>query len=134
VDVRGGNIGIEIRMGVNYTEAVVQRGLSLEDYAAVTSTNAAKLLGLYPRKGAIAVGSDADITLIDPSVKKTLSMADLHLRDYSPWEGWQVEGWPTTVILRGKVMVADGQLLGSPDDGQLIPRKIDPAILRRPAF
>jgi dihydropyrimidinase len=134
VDVRGGNIGIEILMGVNYTEAVVQRGLSLEDYAAVTSTNAAKLLGLYPRKGAIAVGSDADITLIDPSVKKTLSMADLHLRDYSPWEGWQVEGWPTTVILRGKVMVADGQLLGSPDDGQLIPRKIDPAILRRPAF
>ena len=134
VDVRGGNIGIEIRMGVNYTEAVVHRGLSLEDYAAVTSTNAAKLLGLYPRKGAIAVGSDADITLIDPSVKKTLTMADLHLRDYSPWEGWQVEGWSTTVILRGKVMVADGQLLGSPDDGQLIPRKIDPGVLRRPAF
>jgi dihydropyrimidinase len=108
--------------------------MSLEDYAAVTSTNAAKLLGLYPRKGAIAIGSDADITIIDPAVKKTLSMADLHLRDYSPWEGWQVEGWPTTVILRGKVMVADGQLLGSPDDGQLIPRKIDPGVLRRPAF
>ena len=84
VDVRGGNIGIEIRMGVNYTEAVVRRGMSLEDYAAVTSTNAAKLLGLYPRKGAIAIGSDADITIIDPAVKKTLSMADLHLRDYSP--------------------------------------------------
>ena len=83
VDVRGGNIGIEIRMGVNYTEAVVRRGMSLEDYAAVTSTNAAKLLGLYPRKGAIAIGSDADITIIDPAVKKTLSMADLHLRDYS---------------------------------------------------
>ena len=112
VDVRGGNIGIEIRMGVNYTEAVVRRGMSLEDYVAVTSTNAAKLLGLYPRKGAIAIGSDADITIIDPAVKKTLSMADLHLRDYSPWEGWQVEGWPTTVILRGKVMVDNGQLAG----------------------
>src|SRR5438093_1233393 len=99
VDVRGGNIGIEIRMGVNYTEAVVRRGMALEDYAAVTSANAAKLLGLYPRKGAIAIGSDADITIIDPAVKKTLSMADLHLRDYSPWEGWEVEGWPTTVIL-----------------------------------
>ena len=71
VDVRGGNIGIEIRMGVNYTEAVVRRRMSLEDYAAVTSTNAAKLLGLYPRKGAIAVGSDADITIIDPAIKKT---------------------------------------------------------------
>ena len=134
VDVRGGNICIEIRMVVNYTEGVVRRGMSLEDYAAVTSTNAAKLLGLYPRKGAIAVGSDADLTIIDPAIKKTLRMADLHVRDYSPWEGWQVEGWPTTVILRGKVMVANGQLLGSPRDGQLIPRKIDPRVLRRPAF
>src|ERR671919_605351 len=134
MDVRGGNIGIEIRMGVNYTEAVVRRGMSLEDYVAVTSANAAKLLGLYPRKGAIAVGSDADITIIDPAIRKTLSMADLHVRDYSPWEGWQIEGWPTTVILRGQVMVANGQLLGSPTDGQLIPRKIDPRVLRRPAF
>jgi dihydropyrimidinase len=134
VDVRGGNIGIEIRMGVNYTEAVTRRRMSLEDYAAVTSTNAAKLLGLYPQKGAIAVGSDADITIIDPAVKKTLRMADLHVRDYSPWEGWQVDGWPTTVILRGKVMVANGQLLGSPSDGRLVSRKIDPRVLRRPAF
>jgi dihydropyrimidinase len=80
------------------------------------------------------VGSDADITIIDPAIKKTLRMADLHVRDYSPWEGWQVEGWPTTVILRGKVMVANGQLLGSPSDGQLVARKIDPRVLRRPAF
>jgi len=134
VDVRGGNIGIEIRMGVNYTEAVVKQGMSLERYADVTSTNAAKLLGLYPRKGAIAVGSDADIAIIDPSAKKSLSMNDLHVRDYSPWEGWEVEGWPTTVILRGKVMVDKGQLLGDGNDGQLIPRKINPAVLQRPAF
>jgi dihydropyrimidinase len=134
VDVRGGNIGIEIRMGVNYTEAVVRRGVSLEQYANMTSTNAARMLGLYPRKGAIAAGSDADITIIDPSVKKTLTMDDLHLRDYSPWEGWEVEAWPTTVMLRGKVMVDGGQLLGSPDDGQLIPRKIDQAVLNKPAF
>jgi dihydropyrimidinase len=134
VDVRGGNIGIEIRMGVNYSEAVVKRGLSLERYAEVTSSNAAKLLGLYPRKGAIAAGSDADIAIIDPSFKKALSMDDLHLRDYSPWEGWEVEGWPTTVMLRGKLMVDQGKLLGQPTDGQLIPRKIDPAVLRRPAF
>ena len=134
VDVRGGNIGIEIRMGVNYTEGVVKRGMSLEHYAAVTSTSAAKLLGLYPRKGAIAVGSDADITIIDPSIKKTLTMADLHLRDYSPWEGWEVEGWPTTVLLRGNVMVDNGRLVGEPTAGQLVPRKIDPGVLQRPAF
>ena len=134
LDVRGGNTGIEIRMGVNYTEAVVKQGMSLERYADVTSTNAAKLLGMYPRKGAISVGSDADIAIIDPSVKKALSIDDLHVRDYSPWEGWQIEGWPTTVMLRGKVMVDGGRLLGSPTDGRLIPRKIDRGYLRRPAF
>ncbi len=134
MDVRGGNIGIEIRMGINYTEAVVRRGVSLAQYANITSTNGAKMLGLYPQKGAIAAGSDADITIIDPSVKKTLTMSDLHLRDYSPWDGWEIEGWPTTVMLRGKVMVDNGQLLGQPTDGQLIPRKIDQAVLNRPAF
>tara|TARA_Y100000588_G_scaffold165946_1_gene179947 strand:- start:4431 stop:5882 length:1452 start_codon:yes stop_codon:yes gene_type:complete len=130
--VRGGNIGIEIRMGVNYTDAVVKRGMSLERYVDVTSANAAKLLGLYPRKGAIAVGSDADFAFIDPSVKKTLSMADLHVRDYSPWEGWDIQGWPTTVMLRGKIMVDNGQLLGDANDGQLILRKIDQSVLQRP--
>src|SRR5262249_13417531 len=114
VDVRGGNNGLEERRGGNYTQAGGRRPVCLRDYAAVTSTNAAKLLGLYPQKGAIAVGSDADIAIIDPAVKKSLRIADLHVRDYSPWEGWQVEGWPTTVILRGKVMVANGQLLGAP--------------------
>jgi len=133
LDIRGGNVGIEIRMGVNYTEAVVKRGMSLERFADITSTNAAKILGLYPRKGAIAVGSDADFAIIDPAVKKALAMSDLHVRDYSPWEGWEVEGWPTTVMLRGKVMVDNGQLLGGPDDGQLILRKVDPSVLQRPA-
>ena len=134
VDVRGGNIGIEIRMGVNYTEAVVKRGLSLERFVEVTSSNAAKLLGMYTRKGAIAADSDADITIIDPEFKKPLLMADLHVRDYSPWENWEVEGWPTTVMLRGKLMVNNGELLGSPSDGKLIPRKIDPAVVNKPAF
>ena len=133
-DMRGGNIGIEIRMGVNYSEAVVKRGMPLTQYANITSTNAARLLGMYPRKGVIAPGSDADFAIIDPSFRKRLTMADLHLRDYSPWEGWEVSGWPTTVILRGKVMVDNGQLLGDPNDGQLVRRRIDPAVLQRPAF
>ena len=133
-DIRGGNVGIEIRMGVNYTEAVVKRGMPLERYVDVTSANAAKLLGLYPRKGCIAVGSDADFCIIDPSVKKALAASGLHVRDYSPWEGWDVEGWPTTVILRGKVMVDGDQLLGGPDDGRLILRKVDQSVLNRPAF
>ena len=134
LDLRGGNIGIEIRMGVTYTDAVVKQGMSLERFVDVTSTNAAKMLGLYPRKGAIAVGSDADITVIDPSIRKSLTMDDLHLRDYSPWEGWEIEGWPSTVILRGKVMVEDNRLLGEPTDGQLIFRKVEQSVLQRPAF
>lgn len=62
-------------------------------------------MGYYPRKGAIAPGSDADIVLIDPSIQKTLSLGDLHLGDYSIWEGWDISGWPVTTLLRGKVMV-----------------------------
>ena len=134
VDMRGGNIGIEIRMGVIYSEAVVKNGMSLETFVNATSTNAAKLLGMYPQKGAIAPGSDADICIIDPSIKKSLTMADLHVRDYRPWEGWDIEGWPTTVILRGKIMVEDQELIGKPNHGQLVTRKIDPHVLMKPSL
>ena len=133
-DMRGGNIGIEIRMGVNYTEAVVRRGMALTQFANITATNAARLLGMYPQKGVIAPGSDADFAIIDPNIHKRLTMDDLHLRDYSPWEGWEIFGWPTTVILRGKIMVDNGELLGSPTDGRRVSRRIDPAVLQRPAF
>jgi dihydropyrimidinase len=71
--------------------------------------------------------------LLDSNIKKTLSLSDLHLGDYSIWEGWEVEGWPVTTILRGKGMVENGQFYGSPTDGRFIPRKIDPLILSRPA-
>jgi hypothetical protein len=71
--------------------------------------------------------------LIDPAIKKTFTRDDFHVSDYSPWEGWQVEGWPTTTILRGRPIVEDGKLLGNLGDGRLVPRKIDPVVLRRPA-
>jgi dihydropyrimidinase len=132
-NVTGGNLGAEARMGIIYTEGVVNRGMTLERFAEVTSTNAARILGLYPRKGAIAAGSDADIVMIDPTIKKTLTREDFHVSDYSPWEGWQIAGWPVTTILRGKVMVEDGRLLRELGDGKLVPRKIDPVMLRRPA-
>jgi dihydropyrimidinase len=102
--------------------------MSLERFAAVTSTNAAKIFGLYPRKGALAPGSD--VVLIDPSIQKTLTRDDFHVSDYSPWEGWNVAGWPVLTILRGAVVVADGKLAGA-RGGQLVARKIDPAVLQR---
>jgi len=91
-DVNGGHHGIETRMGVTYTEGVVKRGMSLQQFVDITSANAARIMGYHPRKGVIAPGSDADIVFIDPNVKKTLSLSDLHLGDYSVWEGWDIEG------------------------------------------
>ena len=81
----------------------------------------------------IAPGSDADLVLIDPSVRKTLTRDDFHVSDYSPWEGWEVSGWPMMTILRGKVIAERGKLLGSTSDGRLAARKIDGAVLGRPA-
>lgn len=86
-DVTGGNLGAEARMGIVYTEGVVKRAMSLQRFAEVTSTNAARIFGLYPRKGGIAPGSDADLVLLDPSVNRRLVREDFHVSDYSPWEG-----------------------------------------------
>ncbi len=130
-NVTGGNLGAEARMGIVWSEGVSKRGMALERFVAVTSTNAAKILGFYPKKGVLAPGSDADIVLIDPAIRKTLARSDFHVSDYSPWEGWKIQGWPMTTILRGKVVVADGKLYGDLRDGRLVPRKIDPAVLRR---
>ena len=132
-DVTGGNLGAEARMGIVFTEGVAKRGMSLERFAEVTATNAARILGLYPRKGVIAPGSDADLVLMDPTVRKRLTREDFHVSDYSPWEGWEARGWPVTTILRGKVIVEGGRLLGDTGDGRLVPRKIDAAVLARPA-
>jgi dihydropyrimidinase len=132
-DVTGGNVGAEARIGIAFTEGVVRRGMSLTRFADITATNAARILGLYPRKGVIAPGSDADLVLIDPAIKKTLARDDFHVTDYSPWEGWSVEGWPVMTLLRGRVIAERGRLLGSASDGRLLTRKIDPVVLRRPA-
>ena len=132
-DVTGGNVGAEARMGIAFSEGVVKRGMSLQRFADVTATNAAKIFGLYPRKGVIAPGSEADLVLIDPTVRKTLTREDFHVTDYSPWEGWSVSGWPVATILRGKLIADRGTLLGGLADGRLVPRRIDPAVLRRPA-
>ena len=131
-DVAGGHNGIETRMGITYSEGVAKRGMSLQRFVEVTSANAARIMGYYPRKGAISPGCDADIVLIDPGIQKTLSLSDLHLGDYSVWDGWEVKGWPVTTILRGKVVVEQGQFSGKLGDGQLIFRKIHRDVLDRP--
>jgi dihydropyrimidinase len=132
-DVTGGLAGVEVRLAVVYTEAVAKRGLSLERYVDLTSANAAKILGMYPQKGVIAVGSDADLVLLDPNDKRTLAATDMHETDYSAWEGFRVEAWPAATILRGNVVVEGGALHGREGDGNLITRRISQEILSRPS-
>src|SRR5215831_1673688 len=123
-DTTGGNSGVEPRLAVMYTETVARRGYSLSHYVDLVSSNAAKIMGLYPKKGAIAVGSDADITILDPSRRGRVRAADLHETDYTPWEGHDIFAWPITTISRGKVMTENGQYFGSPQDGCYLKRKI----------
>lgn len=131
-DCTGGNSGVEPRVSAVYTEGVVKQGFSLERFANLTSANAARIPGLYPRKGAIAAGSDADIVLFDPALKRTIRKEDLHETDYSPWEGWDVAGCPRMTILRGKVVVENGQLVGEPTRGHWIARKVPDTVRARP--
>jgi dihydropyrimidinase len=133
-DVTGGNLGAEARMGIVYTEGVSRRGMSLRRYVDVTSTNAARILGLYPRKGVIQVGSDADLAILQTDQQRQLTRADFHVADYSPWEGWEITAWPTTTILRGQVIADNGKLHGKPGQGQWLARKIDAEVLQRPVL
>ncbi len=101
-DMTGGNSGVEPRVSLMYTQMVTQGGYSLEHFAGMVSSNAAKIMGMYPRKGALAVGSDADIVVLDTGLQKTIRALDLHETDYSPWEGHVVTVWPSVTVLRGK--------------------------------
>ncbi len=131
--VCGGHNGIETRMPVAFTKFVAERNVSLQRFVDITSANAAKLLGLYPQKGAIQPGSDADIVLIDPDMQKTLTMDDLHAdSDYSIWEGFTCLGYPVLTMLRGKVIVEQGNLVGSSTDGQWLKRRVSGDIISRP--
>ena len=131
-DVTGGHNGAETRVGITFSEGVSKRGMSLQRFVDVTSANAAKIMGLYPRKGVIAPGSDADIILIDPSIKKRLAMGDFHITDYSIWEDFEIEGWPVMTILRGAVAMEDGELKATLGGGQFLPRKVAPEVANKP--
>jgi dihydropyrimidinase len=131
-DTTGGSAGVEPRLSVMYAEMVAKRGYSLEKFADHVSTHAARIMGLYPRKGVIAPGSDADLVVFDPTIKRKVQVQDLHETDYSPWEGHDIAGWPETTILRGRVMVDKGEFKGD-GKGQRLARKIPDRIRTRPA-
>ena len=108
--IPNGHPAIEHRMELLYSEGVNKGKISLNKYVEVTSTNAAKIFGMFPGKGTIGIGSDADIVIFDPKKKHTLSAKTHHMNvDYSGYEGWEVTGKVETVLLRGKTAVEKGK-------------------------
>ena len=124
--IPNGAPGVENRMALIYNGGVAEGRIDLNRFVALTSTNAAKIFGMFPRKGTIAVGSDADIVIFDPNAKQTISIDNSithHMNvDYSTYEGFEVKGYPETVISRGEVVVRKHQTSGRKGRGKYIPR------------
>jgi len=121
--IPNGGPGVEDRMSLIYDGGVVQKRISLNRFVELTSTAAAKIFGLFPRKGTIAVGSDADIVIFDPNREKTISAKSHHMRvDYSAYEGRTVRGVTETVLSRGNVIVENGTFKGKAGSGQFLKR------------
>jgi dihydropyrimidinase len=105
------------------SEGVHRRGMSLGRVAKLTSENPARLFNLYPRKGAIQVGADADFTVVDLDLQREVRWQDLQsFADYSIWDGQRLRGWPVLTILRGRVVARDGAFVGEPGVGRYLPR------------
>jgi dihydropyrimidinase len=121
--IPNGAPGVEHRMSLIYNGGVVENRISLNRFVELTSTAAAKMFGLFPRKGTIAVGSDADVVIFDPSAEQTISASTHHMNvDYSAYEGWKIKGAVETVLSRGRVVIENGEYKGKPGDGQFLKR------------
>ena len=120
-EVPNGIPGLETRMPLLMSEGVQKGRIDIHQFVALTATNAAKLYGLFPRKGTVAVGSDADLVLWDLDTPRTIHNRDLHHNvDYTPYEGVQVNAWPALTMSRGHVVWRDGEYLGRAGHGQFI--------------
>jgi dihydropyrimidinase len=121
-EIANGVPGIELRLPLLFSEGVGKGRLDLNAFVALTATNHAKLYGLYPKKGTIAVGSDADIAIWDPERETTVTAGMLHDNVcYTPYEGRRLRGWPVTVLSRGRIVVEDGKLAAARGSGAFLP-------------
>ena len=121
--IPNGGPGIENRLHLIYHHGVNAGKISLNRFVEITSTTPARIFGMYPRKGEIAPGSDADVVIWDPEAVHTLSAKTHHMRvDYSMFEGFEIRGNARTVISRGEVIVDNGQFFGKPGRGQYLKR------------
>ncbi|MBK9736509.1 MAG: dihydropyrimidinase [Saprospiraceae bacterium] len=122
--IPNGHPAIENRMELLFSEGVNKDKITLNRYVEVASTNAAKIFGMFPKKGTIAIGSDADIIILDPNETHTLSVKTHHMNvDYSGYEGWEVQGKIKTVLLRGKVVIDNNECKVEKGYGQFVKRK-----------
>ena len=130
-DKRAGMNLLQAYRPVLFSEGVAKGRITLEQFIEVSSTNPAKLFGVYPRKGTIQVGSDADIVIWDPTLKRQVRDADeLSNAKYTIFNGWEVTGWPVTTIRRGEVVYENGKMVAKPGTGRFIPG----ARFSRPVF
>ncbi len=122
--IPNGAPGIENRVSLMFSEGVVKKRISLHRFVEIVSTAPAKLFGMFPNKGTIAVGSDADIVIFDPKKPFTISVKTNHQNvDYTPYEGWKGRGVVETVISGGRIVIADGKCVANPGSGRYIKRK-----------
>jgi dihydropyrimidinase len=121
----GGVGGVELRLPLMYSAGVLSGRFTLEQFGQLWATNPAKTFGLYPRKGVIAVGSDADLVVLDPDKRVTIHAADLEMAtNCTPYEGFEVIGWPIATFLRGQLLTKDGRLIAGNPGGVFIPRHL----------
>lgn len=124
-DIPPGFASVQTGLGLLYSHGVATGRITLEQFVAITSANSAKLFGLWPRKGRIEAGADADMVLIDPAVRMTLSMSQMEsASDYDPFAGIEVTGWPSLTMSRGEVVYSDGAIRSSPGRGQWLFRDL----------
>jgi len=117
--------GVELRLALMYNEGVRKRGMDICRMVEVCSTAPARIFGLYPKKGTIAVGSDADLVVFDPKRKLRVTHAMLHENvDYTPYEGLELTGYPELTFSRGELIAQDGEFIGTPGRGRFQMRKL----------
>ena len=122
-DIPNGIPGLAARLPVLFSEGVTKGRIDLNHFVRLTATNPAKLFGLYPQKGSIAVGADADLVLWDATKQVTLNNALMQQAiDYTPYEGLQVTGWPVATLRRGALVMRDGRVQAEPGSGRFLPR------------
>ena len=127
--IANGVPGLEVRLPLLFSEGVGKGRISLQEFVALTATNAARLYGLHPRKGDVAIGSDADITIWDPDKQVTIRQSILHdAMDYTPYDGMEVTGWPVTTFSRGNIVWDNNEFLGKAGQGDFLPCDTPPAL------